>query len=220
MASTSRHKKRLGSLADQVYEHLRADIIYGRLLPDERLVELEIAANMGTSQGPVREALQRLEREGLVERRAHRATFVTPISPQEIYEYFEIRRVVEGFAMRHAMVYIGESECNVLQGLVDEMQHAGQADDMARLVESDMAFHRHICEWSGSVVLLETWKPLYSQIQRFVAQNHRRYFADLAEIADVHQPIVDAVKSGDADTAVRLIQEHMHIWSRLRFEQD
>src|SRR5215470_19708501 len=89
---------KLASLSDQVYEHLRLAIIHTDLVPGEKLVELEIAAQMGTSQGPVREALQRLERDGLVERRARSATFVTSISPDEMYELFSIRSVIEGFA--------------------------------------------------------------------------------------------------------------------------
>ena len=96
-------QKRVRSLADQVYERLRADIITGRLEPDARIVELEVAQTMGTSQGPVREALQRLEREGLVRRQAHSATFVTRVSNDEIYELFCIRAVIEGFAVKRAV---------------------------------------------------------------------------------------------------------------------
>ena len=82
---------KLASLPDQVYDYLRTAIICAELPPGEKLVELEIAAQMGTSQGPVREALQRLEHDGLVERRARSATFVTSISIDEMYELFSVR---------------------------------------------------------------------------------------------------------------------------------
>src|SRR5215470_12665444 len=98
MSSPHRLQTKIASLPDQVYEHLRRAIISAELPPGEKLIELEIAAQMGTSQGPVREALQRLERDGLVERRARSATFVTSISPDEMYELFSIRSVIEGFA--------------------------------------------------------------------------------------------------------------------------
>ncbi len=206
----------VASVADQIYNRLRESIINGRFPPGQRLVELEIAAQMGTSQGPVREALQRLERDGLVERRARSATFVTNISIDEMYELFSIRSVVESFAIRHAIRRITETQCDELQALMDEMHDAGCRNDMAALVEYDMEFHRRICEWSENITLMRAWTPLYSQIQRFVAQTYKRYFPDLVEIADTHQPIIDALRKGNADDAARVVQDHiMLIWSRI-----
>ncbi len=171
---------------------------------------------MGTSQGPVREALQRLERDGLVERRARSGTFVTNTSIDEMYELFSIRSIVESFAIRHTVQRITKNQCDELQTLTDEMHTAGRRNDMAALVEYDMEFHRRICEWSESNTLLRAWTPLYSQIQRFVAQTHQHYFTDLLEIAETHQPIIDALRNGNADDAARIMQEHiMLIWSKI-----
>src|SRR3982750_1318734 len=97
--SSHRRQTKIASLPDQVYEHLRRAIICAELLPGEKLIELEIAAQMGTSQGPVREALQRLEHDGLVERRARSATFVTSISTDEMRELIAVRSTVEGFGI-------------------------------------------------------------------------------------------------------------------------
>src|SRR5690348_5539241 len=97
---------KIASLPDQVYEHLRRAIISAELRPGEKLIELEIAAQMGTSQGPVREALQRLEHDGLVERRARSATFVNSISTDEMYELFLVRSTIEGFAIQRTMHHI------------------------------------------------------------------------------------------------------------------
>jgi DNA-binding GntR family transcriptional regulator len=175
-------KHQIESLADQIYGRLREEIIHGRLQPGKRLVELDIAAQMGTSQGPVREALQRLERDGLVERRVRSATFVADISIGEIYELFSIR------------------------SLVENMRLASRADDMILLVEHDLEFHRRICEWSGSATLFRTWMPLYSQIQRFIALMHRRYFPDLVELANTHQPRVEVLRGREAEEAARIIR--------------
>lgn len=206
--------RKLQSLASQIYEHLRRDIVHGRLAPQTKLVELEVAAQMGTSQGPVREAFQHLERDGLVERRARTATYVTSLSPGEIYEYFMIRSVVEGYAIRRAVQHISPDQIQELETLVGQMRDAGRRDDLYALVDQDMVFHRRICEWSGSAVLLNTWLPLSAHIHRFVAQTHRRYFPDLVELANTHVPILEALRLGDADVARRAIQEHvMLIWS-------
>lgn len=209
-------QKRVRSLADQVYERLRADIITGRLESDARIVELEVAQTMGTSQGPVREALQRLEREGLVRRQAHSATFVTRVSNDEIYELFCIRAVIEGFAVKRAVRCITDEQIGQLDVLVDQMRGEGQRGDMMALTEHDLLFHRHICQWSGSPTLLRAWDPLYGQIQRFVVQTHRGYFHELTEIADTHFPILAALRRREPDEAAQVIQDHiMLIWYRV-----
>jgi DNA-binding GntR family transcriptional regulator len=213
-------KHQVASLADQIYGRLRDGIIDGRLQPGKRLVELEIAAQMGTSQGPVREALQRLERDGLVDRLARSATIVADISIGDIYELFSIRSLVESFAIRHTVERITQEQCDELQTLVESMRQASRADDMRALVEYDLEFHRRICEWSGSTTLFRTWIPLYSQIQRFIALTHKRHFPDLVELANTHQPIVEVLRRGDAEEAARIIQEHiMLIWSKIESQE-
>lgn len=202
------------SLAHQVMQQLRREIIHGKLAPGERLVELDIAQRMGTSQGPVREALQMLERDGLVERRAHTATFVAPMSFDDMYELFKIRSLVESYAIRRAAKRITDADCDMLDGLIADMHHAGLRDDMVALVEHDMAFHRHLCEWSGSPTVVQMWMPLYAQIQRFIAQNHPLHFKRLADIADTHHPIVAALRKRKPAAAARAVREHiMLIWS-------
>jgi DNA-binding GntR family transcriptional regulator len=211
-----RRKRAVASLSDQVWEQLRLAIIHGQLQPGARLIELDLAAQMGTSQGPIREALQRLERDGLVERRTRSGSFVTPIVNDQMFELFSIRSVVEGFAIRRTIKTISSGQIDELQDLLDRMRLAGAQDDMAGLIAIDMEFHRCICEWSNSPVLLQVWTPLYTQIQRFMAQTHKSYFHGLLEIANTHQPLVDVLRGNDASEAQRLVQEHiMLIWSRI-----
>lgn len=208
---THRH---IRSLADQVYEYLRTNIVNGNLAPGARIVELEIANVMGTSQGPVREALQRLEREGLVTKQAHSATFVTDVSIDEMYELFSIRSVIEGFAIQRTVRHITPEQCEQLEHLIELMRSAGIEGDMLTLTEHDLQFHRLICQWSGSTTLQRAWDPLYSQTQRFVIRTHKNYFASLSDIADTHIPIVVALRQRDEDNVARLIQDHvMLIWS-------
>ncbi len=208
-------KTKLSSLVDQVYERLRADIISGELPTGEKLVELEIATQMGTSQGPVREALQRLERDGLVDRQARSATYVTDISINQIYELFFIRNVIEGFAISRTVQHITHEQVDELQSLVDKMAEAGRQNDMMTQSEFDMEFHRLICEWSGSSALMLAWSPLFSQIQRFVVQSHPKHYPDLVEVGTRHQPIVDALRNHD-ENACDILQKHiMLIWSEI-----
>ena len=206
----------LTSLSGQVYDHLRRAIITAEIAPGGKLVELDIAAQMGTSQGPIREALQRLEHDGLVKRHARSATFVTSMSMSEMYELFCIRSVIEGFAIRHTVQTINADHYRLLDELVEKMALAGREKDLIRLAELDVQFHRHIVEWSGSEGLRRVWSPLASQVQRFIVQSHPEHYLDFVEIGTRHQPIADALRSGDADEAVRVMQEHiMLIWSRI-----
>lgn len=201
------------SLADQVYVYLRTAILKGEIAQGEKIVELEIASAMGTSQGPVREALQRLQMEGIVVRQARSATFVIELDRSEIHELFMVRSMIEGLAIRQTVTQLDDNKLEILQSLTDTMQEAGKADDMVSLVTADMQFHRCLCEWSQRDGLLRAWLPLFSQIQLFVAQTHKTYFPDLLELADTHQIILDTLKSRDADTAQTVIKDHvMLIW--------
>jgi DNA-binding GntR family transcriptional regulator len=216
-SSSYRRHLKITSLPDQVYEHLRRAIINAELRPGEKLIELEIAAQMGTSQGPVREALQRLEHDGLVERRARSATFVTSISTDEMYELFLVRSTIEGFAVQRAIHKVTPDQCRTLEDLIEKMAQAGSRSDMPILAEYDMQFHRRLVEWSGSASLLRVWTALSNQIQRFIVQSHIEHYLDFVEIGMRHQPIVDALRQHDGDAAVRAVQEHiMLIWPKIK----
>ncbi|MDZ4770513.1 MAG: GntR family transcriptional regulator [Chloroflexota bacterium] len=211
-------KKRLqpSSLADHVYEHLRLAIIAAELGAGEKLVELDIARQMSTSQGPVREALQRLERDGLVERQARSATYVTSIPTDEMFELFSVRKTIEAFAIRRTVACITPDQCDALDDLIAQMVDAGSANDLLLLSEYDMAFHRSIVAWSGSPGLLRVWTPLSSQNQRFMVASHREHYPNYVEIGTRHSPIVDALRAGDGDAAERAVREHiMLIWPKI-----
>ena len=208
--------RKVKSLTEQVYERLRSDIITGRLQADDRLVELEIAASMGTSQAPVREALQRLELQGLVIRKGRNGTYVTDFALDEIHEIFAVRSTIEGFAAKRTAKTITVDQLSELNTLIGLMHAAADDGDMTLLTEYDLLFHRDICEWSSSSGLLRAWEPLYSQVQRFVVQTNVTHFSSLHEIAESHSPIVDALKQRDVDAAALAVQEHvMLIWSKM-----
>ena len=211
--SRLRHERRL-SLADQIDASLRRAIIEGELRAGTRLVELEIAREAGTSQAPVREALQRLEQDGLVERKSRTATFVTPIAWEEMHDIFLIRTMVEGLASRRVAQCITAAQCMQLQRLLAEMHVAGLANDIRGVVETDMTFHRLILEWSDNATLLRIWAPLYAQLHRMLVTTHPYFFPSLDQVAETHRPVVEALIAHDPERAAQAMQTHiMLIWT-------
>lgn len=206
-------KIELSTLADHVWEQLYVAIIEGRLKGGDRLVELEIARQVGTSQGPVRDALQRLERDGLVERYSHSATFVTQLSREEMYDVFLIRNVLERITFRRTAQTITPEACDELQAMIEKMVRAADQNDIVSVLNVDMQFHTYVCQLSKNRTLLSVWAPLRAQIQRFVVQHYGDYFSDIHELALSHQPLIDALRANDADQAEHAIQAHvMRAW--------
>jgi len=204
------------SRVDQIWNQLHSAILHGQLIAGDRLVELDIAARLGTSQGPVREALQRLEHQGLVIKVAHTGTFVSPLSYDEMREVFAVRAEVEAGAIRRTATLITPAQCDELNDLIAAMRASGLASNMAELSDYDMAFHERICVWSGHATLLRVWRLLYVQVQRFIIQTHPHYFPNLADIAEQHMPLVEALMLRDPELAARGIHEHMRIiWSHI-----
>jgi DNA-binding GntR family transcriptional regulator len=208
------HRAVRESLANQVYNKLRAAIILGNLSPNTRLAQVEIASQMGTSQAPVREALRQLERDGLVEHRPRSGVFVAELSGDKNFELFSIRSLVESFAIRRAVAHFDSQKCDTMNELINQMYRAADHDDLISLVDYDLAFHRCICEWSEHLVLLNIWNPLYAQIQRHLIQTQRLRFPDLHDIAKTHHPIVEAMCQGDPDEAARVVEAHVMMWAR------
>lgn len=197
------------SLPEQIYNQLRAAILRGELSAGQRILEMDIANRTNASQASVRDALARLEGDGLVERRARSGTFVVQISETEIHELFQIRAQVESFAIRRAIHQITPRECDELDDLVQQMHTAAQAGDMLQLGELDMEFHRRIVAGSGSQALQRLWSPLYSPIQCYVTRHHPLFFPDLVEVARLHEIIVAVLRSGNEQHAAEVIEQHI-----------
>lgn len=208
--------KRLLSLADQVYAHLYEAIITGKLEPGARIIEMDVAAEMGTSQGTVREALQRLESDALVIRQARSGTFVASLSTEELYEIFLARSKIEQLAIQHLAENITTEQLNQLEQIIEAMRTAAENDDMPGFARWDGIFHEAICEFSGRTILNKALQPLHIQIERFINQNHRKYFSSIQEIAETHYPILEALSRQDKAECARVIDEHiMLVWHRM-----
>jgi DNA-binding GntR family transcriptional regulator len=180
-------------------------IVNGHYLPGERLLELKLAAEFGTSQVPVREALRHLEMSGLVTIRPRRGSFVNAYEASAQKDIFFVRGALEESAARIATPRF-QGNVAPLQVHVDGMREAAKRGDIEKLATHSVAFHRMIVAAAGNDLLLKLWESLHVDTHtRMTLLGHG---IDFMAVAASHQPIVDAIKAGDVEAACRLSREH------------
>ena len=199
-------------LRQKIKEELLRRILGGRYDPGERLIELRIAEEFGTSQGPVREALRDLEATGLVTNIPRRGTYVSEVMGEGLREIYTVRGALEEQATR-IVTQRGGGDLSVLQREVELMRTAARVGNVHGIIEHSVKFHRAVMEAAGNRLLLNIWQSL--QIETRTTITMLVEGLDLMEIADSHQPIVDAIASGDAEEAARVAREHQDYFERL-----
>ncbi|TIQ75714.1 MAG: GntR family transcriptional regulator, partial [Mesorhizobium sp.] len=175
--------------------------------PGERLIPEEIAAEIGMSRMPVREAFRRLASDGLVVLRPNRGCVVAGLTVDELYEIFEIRSVLEGLAVRLAMPRIDEEELEDLERLLDRMERASQSGSSDWVVRHQ-EFHGRICALSQRPKLIHQISALHAVIEPYM-----RIWFDYVEkpltAREEHAAVIAALRSGDAGQAEQVMQEHI-----------
>jgi DNA-binding GntR family transcriptional regulator len=198
------------TVAQQVYSSLQRAILTGLLAPGERLTESFLASQFSTSRAPLREALLRLENEGLVISSPHRGTFVVELSETDVDEIYSIASLIEAFAGRLAAQRGAGADLQSLQDIVDAMRATSAvADPKQEVAELDYKFHLRLVELSGNTRLLRLWLSLSSQFRLSMTASMEDYTrpGHLAEdMAASHQEVVDALREDDPDAAERLIR--------------
>lgn len=189
---------------EQVAQRIRDAIASGRILPGTWLREAHLAARFGVSRIPVREALARLEAEGLVKRVPYRGTIVVRLTVEQVIESFTLRSLLEGFATKLATPHLAPEELDRLRTLVsllEENGRTGRHEDLARLHRE---FHGTIYERCGCPTLIRWINELYNQFPKSL-----RHATRIEEPLLECRRIVDAIAAGDAERAGRLMSEHI-----------
>ena len=191
----------------QIADQLRRAIVTGRLRPGAALVETALAEQLNVSRAPIREAVQILENDGLVETVAYKGTRVKPLTVRAVIETCEMRTVFEVTAARRVLA--NGTAVDTLWQPCRVMEEAAAAGDREALVVADEAFHRLLIELSGHALLTQLWAGLYLRIHQIMSLRNDRD-VNLVDIAANHPPIVRALAAGDGALAERLIAEHTH----------
>ena len=200
------------SLADDVAERLRDAILSGRLAPGEQLREAALSEMLGVSRGPVREALGRLDREGLVVIGRTGRTTVARLSLEDFDEVYSLRRTIERLAIEYACMRATAEDIAQLQAVVDAMAAAlSRGISEKEGAELDLRFHDVLYQASRHQRLLDFWTTLRSQVY-VIMLSRNVASADFRDaVVRGHQGILEAIKANDKDLALDLIEDHMSV---------
>lgn len=195
-------------LLDEVANRIRARIFSGDLCDGERIVERDLAAEMGTSRGPVRDALRMLEQEGLVISAPRRGTRVASLTPQNAKEILAIREALEPVAVRFLIEQNRPEHLRQLELIVDQLDDAARANDWQRAIRLDLDFHGLIFELSGQRRLIRIWESLQKpMLQLFGKLSH--YYRAIDEVPARHRALLDSIASGELARALAHSSEHV-----------
>lgn len=197
------------SMRDRVKQVLLERILNGTYQPGDRLVELQIAHELDTSQAPVREALRELEAMRLVESQAFRGTRVRAVSQHELEESYQVRAQMEALAALLAAPKFHEKP-QQLEATLVALQVAAAKKDFEQFTCCNTAFHRLIVETSGNSVLLRVWESLtFEALTRVNLVLVKQKKVNLKLLNREHQAIVAALVQGNGTTAAELLRSHI-----------
>jgi DNA-binding GntR family transcriptional regulator len=197
------------SLHRRATDALRTAIVEGRLRPGDRLKEVELAEQLGTSRAPVREALRQLEHEGLVASSPYRGTEVLGVSQDEVTEVLvPIRLTLESFAFSKALPLLTDADFETLRKLVARMREAGTRNDLDELAADDVRFHELVIERSGQPHCLQIWRSIEPRVRAYFRRDapaHQR--GD--EIAEEHDELLRALQARDERALLKTLARHI-----------
>ncbi len=199
------------SLAKLVRDDILGLILKGVLIPGQRINEPDVAARLGVSRVPVREALRELESSGLVVARKHAGVFVRQLAAPEIRDLYQLRALLDGFAGRTAAHRSGPENAPLLCLLDDSvqaMQNAASQHDVQRYYGENLRFHWAIVEAAGNQSLTETYRGIVQKLHLSRLQNLAHDTGMQASISE-HTEIVNALRQSDPDRCNRLLSEHV-----------
>lgn len=211
-----RRIKRESAVTDRATQQIRAAILRGDLSPGRRLRQEELAARLGVSRVPIRQALVVLEREGLVETDRWRGTIVAPLDATLIRDLYQFRGAVERYV---AVTLAGRTDFDSApsRDVVVAGRAAASAENLSLLIELDSRFHTGLYDAVGNRVLSEVMRGQWAHVRRVMAAT-LTIAGYPRQVWDEHAAILDAVESHDADRAGRLSVAHTDAASAILIE--
>jgi DNA-binding GntR family transcriptional regulator len=195
------------TFASIVTERLRASIVNGTLEPGSQLSEVELATSFGVSRGPVREALQRLVQEGLLNSEPHRGVFVPVLTDEDVHDVYLAREALESAAVR-SIIASGSTAAasESLDRFVAQMQQAEASEDWETVGNVDLEFHVALVDATSSPRLKRMFSTVISETRLCLGVLTAADARD--DLVEEHRLISEAIREGDTDKALVVLKEH------------
>ena len=195
-------------LRDVVFNTLRQAILKGELKPGERLMEIALAERLGVSRTPIREAMRKLEQEGLVVMIPRRGAQVANITEKDLNDVLEVRIALENVAIEKACARMTEEEMRRLWLAAKEFEHTIAEGNLVKLAEADVAFHEVIYQASDNKRLIQVLNNMREQIYRYRVEYLKREEAHPQLIAE-HAEIIEYISKGEKKAATDVMCKHI-----------
>jgi DNA-binding GntR family transcriptional regulator len=195
-------------LRDVVFNTLRQAILYGKLKPGERLMEITLANRLGVSRTPVREAIRKLELEGLVIMIPRKGAQVAPITEQDLNDVLEVRLALEELAMSAACKRITQGEMEEIGKALRAFEECMDSQDVSKLAQADEDFHERIYQATGNRRLIQIIHNLREQIYRYRVE-YLKDWKVRSELEEEHRELFHALQEGDVPQAVDCMKRHI-----------
>ncbi|SKA79423.1 DNA-binding transcriptional regulator, GntR family [Agreia bicolorata] len=200
---------------DIITDQLRAQIVSGAFAQGTQLGEANLAQQLNTSRGPVREALQRLMQEGLIVGVHNRGVFVKVMTEQDVTDIMLARTAIEKTASVHLLRHHQPEVLAELTSIVGTMRDVAASDDWSAMIDVDMEFHRVVVDSRGSSRLSGIYRTLIMETRMSLAMLDEAYPVR-EEIPDEHQQLIDAIRGADELALYDAIDHHMDHAARMR----
>lgn len=216
MMTTEKTEFRYRTLSEGVESVIRRMILQGELAPGERINEVQLAEQLEMSRGPIREALRRLQSQGLVIYHPHRGTFVSELSHEDAREVYTLRAILETGAVRLAIEKLQDEDFSRLEEIAQRFETAHLAKDVNGIIQADMDFHHMIVQKSGNSRLYEVYRSLDTQLGTMFIAIQSGAPERVSRLSKMHLDLVEALRSRDVTRACNEFEEHyLSAWRAL-----
>ena len=196
-------------LRDVVFKTLREAILKGDLAPGERLMEIKLANQLGVSRTPIREAIRKLELEGLVVMVPRKGAEVAKITEKDLRDVLEVRASLEELAISLACERITDEKIAELKEALEQFRTVIKGKDVTMIAQMDVAFHDVIFEATQNARLVQMVNNLREQMYRYRLE-YLKDFSTHSRLDEEHVKIFEAVSARDIERATALIREHIY----------
>lgn len=195
-------------LREIVYEELKRQILIGEIPPGTRMMEVDLAEKMDVSRTPVREAIRKLEKEGLVTIEARKGAYASDISFKDMIDILEVRETLESMAAALAASKMSEEDKTRIQEVIKKYHNAVDEGNVDEIIKLDEEFHKLIVNCSGNKTLIQ----MVSQVQELALRFRYIYYDDFRRFQNQpreHEDIFEALNSGDSERARQNTKSHI-----------